>query len=239
MVLGFQWKRFLIELKFMNLIPTCGSHPASATALSVPFKVHLRVRKTIMPLSRVEQMFHGSLSISLAERHLLQCDYVGSMKRGSRGPIYPPVLAGGRGQQNLGNAIVNGDFNCDGKPDMAVAAETATPFSTDRHYSSIGSVIVYYSWQPPSYIDSLGATVTPPVELKTNVVPSANAIFPNPLLITYPVTQDLALFGHRLAVGNFNGDCYFNDSTTPTKDSCNNLYNVKSTVLDISKIKIL
>lgn len=128
---------------------------------------------------------------------------------GNLGPIYPPVLAAGRGQQNLGNSIVSGDFNCDGLTDIAVGAYTSVPFATDKHYSEIGSVSVYYSWQPPSYVDPVsGNVVTPSIELKTNAAPSASATFPNPQLITYPVTSGSVQLGRKLATGNFNGDCY-------------------------------
>ncbi len=128
---------------------------------------------------------------------------------GPLGPVYPPVLADGRGQQNLGNSIVSGDFNCDGLTDIAVGSYTSVPFATDRHYSEIGSVSVYYSWQPPSYVDpGTGNVVTPPIELKTNLAPSASATFPNPQLITYPVTVASVKLGRKLAVGNFNGDCF-------------------------------
>ncbi|MBL7543670.1 MAG: FG-GAP repeat protein [Bdellovibrionaceae bacterium] len=128
---------------------------------------------------------------------------------GNLGPIYPPVLAGGRGQQNLGNSIVSGDFNCDGLTDIAVASYNSVPFVTDRHYTQIGSVSVYYTWQPPAYLDpETNLTVTPPLELKTDVAPAASAVFPNAQLITYPVTVSAAQIGKRLSVGNFNGDCY-------------------------------
>jgi hypothetical protein len=156
---------------------------------------------------------------------------------GPHGPLFPPLLANGRGQQNLGNVITTGDFNCDGFPDVAVAAETATPFATDHHYSSIGAVIIYYSWQPPSYVDGQGNVVTPSVELKTSIPPSATAVFPNPLLITYPVTADDVKLGHRLSVGNFNGDCYYRDPTSPSKGNCNAYFNSMSSPTAIANVK--
>ncbi|RYD94662.1 MAG: hypothetical protein EOP50_09175, partial [Sphingobacteriales bacterium] len=156
---------------------------------------------------------------------------------GSKGPIYPPTLADGRGQQNLGNIISTGDFNCDGAPDIATSAETATPFATDRHYSAIGAVVVYYSWQPPSYVDTDGNLVTPSMQLKTSVAPSATAVYPNPLLITYPVTGENVKLGHRLSVGNYNGDCYFRDATNPGKGNCNTYYNSLSSPAAIANVK--
>ncbi len=156
---------------------------------------------------------------------------------GERGPIYPPVLADGRGRQNLGNAILSGDFNCDGHADVAVAANTATPFETERHLGNIGAVIVYYNWQPPSFLDEEGNVVTPPMQLKVSPKPTATSVFPDPLLITYPVSTDGVGLGRKLAVGNFNGDCYFADQTDPSRAACNNLFSSHSSLENIGKIK--
>lgn len=135
---------------------------------------------------------------------------------GNLGPLYPPVLANGRGQQNLGNNIVAGDFNCDGLTDIAVASYNSVPFLTDRHYTQIGSVSVYYTWQPPAYEDpDTHLTVTPPLELKTDTAPAAHAVFPNAQLITYPVDVSGAQLGKKLSVGNYNGDCYNRNTIDP------------------------
>lgn len=165
-------------------------------------KYYALVSDSSQNVARVEV---GSLGVLASDRVSMRS----LNSTGQFGPLYPPVLADGRGQQNLGNSIVSGDFNCDGLTDMAVASYNSVPFVTDRHYTQIGSVSVYYSWQPPPYIDPVTSlTVTPPVELKTDIAPSSSSVFPNPQLITYPVTSNAVRLGKKLSVGNYNGDCY-------------------------------
>lgn len=160
------------------------------------------VSDTSQNVARVEV---GSIGTVVTDKVAIR----GLNASGNLGPLYPPVLAAGRGQQNLGNSIVSGDFNCDGLTDIAVASYNSVPFLTDRHHTQIGSVSVYYTWQPPPYEDpETHLTVTPPLELKTNVAPAANAVFPNAQLITYPVDVSGAQLGKKLSTGNFNGDCY-------------------------------
>ncbi|MCK6596858.1 MAG: fibronectin type III domain-containing protein, partial [Bdellovibrionaceae bacterium] len=147
---------------------------------------------------------------------------------GSIGPIFPPILSDGKGPQNLGTQVVSGDFNCDGLPDIAVSANASVPFSTKEHYSGIGSVTVYYTRQ---YIenDANGDPVTK-YGLKTDVAPSATAVAPNPQLISYPIDTSSASIGTKLAVGNFNGDCYqkgydaASPNGSPARGNCDYIY---------------
>ena len=147
---------------------------------------------------------------------------------GSVGPIFPPILSDGKGPQNLGTQVVSGDFNCDGLPDIAVSANASVPFSTKEHYSGIGSVTVYYTRQ---YIenDANGDPVTK-YGLKTDVAPSATAAAPNPQLISYPIATSSASIGTKLAVGNFNGDCYqkgydsASPNGSPARGNCDYIY---------------
>lgn len=151
---------------------------------------------------------------------------------GATAPIYPPILSGGFGPQNLGNQVVGGDFNCDGLPDIAVAANTSVPFATAEHYTAIGAVTVYYTRRFTS-TDVNGDPVSD-VGLKTDVAPSATASAPNPQLISFPVTSSGVQLGTKLAVGNLNGDCYqlgdpnngglFTANGSPQRGNCDYIY---------------
>lgn len=150
---------------------------------------------------------------------------------GATAPIYPPILSGGFGPQNLGNQIVGGDFNCDGLPDIAVAAHTSVPFATAEHYTNIGAVTVYYTRRFTS-TDANGNPVAD-VGLKTDVAPSATASAPNPQLISFPVSSSGVQLGTKLAVGNLNGDCYqlgdpntglFTANGSPQRGNCDYIH---------------
>lgn len=157
---------------------------------------------------------------------------------GLHGPLTPPLSNGGNGLQNLGSQIVKGDFNCDGLPDIAVAMKTATIVPTSTHRSETGAVVIYYSYQPTgTCLDSSGNGVTCPVQLMTSKAPSMTATYPDPLLITFNATQDLMHLGTALQVGNFNGDCYENE--TQKSGNCSKLFKDEAAVNDSNTPKNL
>lgn len=145
---------------------------------------------------------------------------------GSHGPIYPPILSDGFGPQNLGDQLVSGDFNCDGLPDLAVSSNSSVPFNTPEHYTSIGAVTVYYTYEYIEF-DEFGTPLTKRT-LKRDLLPAPTASAPNPQLISFPVTSSNTEFGKKLAVGNFNGDCYqknFNEANlAPRRGNCDQIY---------------
>ncbi len=153
-------------------------------------------------------------------------------------PVFPPLISGGLGTQNLGSQIVQGDFNCDGLPDVAVSAPSATPYISSQHHYQMGSVVVYSTYDPPPYIDPVLGVVDPPPYLKTDVTPSETAVWPNPQLIYYPVTGNSYRFGHRLTVGNPNGDCYQRDPDGLQRGKCDALITTaqSNSALDVSSI---
>lgn len=158
---------------------------------------------------------------------------------GTRGPIYPNLINGGHGRQNLGTNIVTGDFNCDGAPDVAVSMPSAVLVPSTNHYVETGGIVVYYSYIPNRICyDSGGEQIPCPYELKTDVKPSITATFPDPVLITYPATSDYMRLGKIMATGNFNGDCYQRtDGPTLGGGNCNTLFTAESNISRLKGIK--
>ncbi len=60
---------------------------------------------------------------------------------------YPNKLSGGFGAQSAGSAVAMGDFNCDGKMDVAVGIPNAMTVAADGVPSQLGEVIIYYDVQ--------------------------------------------------------------------------------------------
>lgn len=121
---------------------------------------------------------------------------------------YPRLVSDGKGVQRLGAQVARGDFNCDGVPDLAVSAPSATPYVHQDHVSGMGAVAVYYGekYSPVGSISILHRLKTH--DASGNLIsPSIGASAPFPQLIYYPVDHSNFHFGTKLAVGNFNGDC--------------------------------
>jgi len=105
---------------------------------------------------------------------------------------YPEKQQDGYGAQGMGSSVAMGDFDCDGKYDIAIGIPNATETSTrDGRSQQSGKVIVYYDTD-----DNIGPTASPG---------------PRSQIITFDVTpyisasRDLRL-GTSLYVGNFNHD---------------------------------
>lgn len=148
---------------------------------------------------------------------------------GQKGPILPSLINDGNGQQNLGDSVVTGDFNCDGYQDVAVSMPTATIVSSTSHFKENGAVAVYYSAQQTGQcFNEIGDLVACPYRLVTSPAPSMSATFPNPQLITYTAPEDLTRIGKKLAVGNFNGDCYERHPSNERGGSCNELFRTET-----------
>ncbi len=153
---------------------------------------------------------------------------------GQKGAVHPPLVNGGKGLQNLGSKIVSGDFNCDGLEDVAVGAPTASPVTSSSLVYATGAVVIYYGYDPP--FDNETAT-NPPPYLNTSGTPSVGSVFPDPHLIHYPLGTNDQL-GTKLVVGNFNGDCFYRDGSSPANGLCATLYEThKSSEENIDKIK--
>ncbi len=118
-------------------------------------------------------------------------------------PIEPDANLLGGSAGYFGGALAKGDFNCDGKMDVAVGApeglwsENSRVSSTlsDPNISFAGAVIVYYG----------GAT-----GLDVSAAPSTSPLGIGPLLIPAPYDGSsfagAQAFGRTLAAGNFNND---------------------------------
>lgn len=126
----------------------------------------------------------------------------------SNASIYPRLVGGGLGMQRFGQVIKTGDFNCDGISDVVISAPQATPFITLGTQEAGGALAVYYGYQRPPYQDENGQIVTPLPELKTDVAPSKDAVWPNPQLIYFGDTIDKDYLGEKIVTGNFNNDCF-------------------------------
>gem|GEM_PF-2559439 len=105
---------------------------------------------------------------------------------------YPEKQQDGYGAQGMGSSVAMGDFDCDGKYDIAIGIPNATETSPrDDRSAQSGKVIVYYDID-----DSVGPSASPG---------------PRSQLITFDITpydsagRDLRL-GTKLYVGNFNHD---------------------------------
>lgn len=193
--------------------------------------------RSFMKLEESEYNFYAVVSDSTGtQKSRVKVDVNGNAPRastkvralnatGPRSAIFPPLINGGYGEQNLGSQMVRGDFNCDGLTDVAVSMPNATIKPNANHYSRGGAVIIYYSYQAPlgSCLDGDGIPVPCPIELKTDVEPAPENVFPDPLLVYYEPAQSITQMGDTLTVGNFNGDCYERNSSNRT-GSCTDLY---------------
>lgn len=102
---------------------------------------------------------------------------------------YPNKQQAGLGSQKAGAAVAMGDFNCDGKSDLAMGVPESSVLSTDNRPAKQGKVIVYYD--------------------VSSGTPNATSRMQE---IAFDITQfsgdagrDLRL-GTELIVGNFNKD---------------------------------
>lgn len=130
-----------------------------------------------------------------------------------KGPLYPQLLNNGKGIQNLGAKIVKGDFNCDGIPDVAIAAPNSTPFGNPaspyidiNHRIKTGALIVYYGKKTDTF-DSNGIKTGSTFALNTSPIPLPDNVAPAPQLIYFPMDSSNTTLGYQMAVGNINGDC--------------------------------
>ncbi|MEK2687523.1 hypothetical protein [Bdellovibrio sp. GT3] len=157
-------------------------------------------------------------------------------------PLYPRLVNGGLGMQELGAQVVTGDFNCDGLMDAAVSAPRATAYVGDSPQDTTGAVVIYYGYDAPPTYDANGNIVDPPPALNMTPAPNADAAFPNPQLVYYPGLAAGTRLGQRLAVGNINNDCFsrYTDLADPKANKvglCDNLFTPASGVSDIAKVK--
>lgn len=151
--------------------------------------------------------------------------------------LSPPLLGGGKGLQSFGQVLARGDFNCDGFPDLAVSAPDSTPAIDQQHFDTMGSVVIYYTYDPPPYLDPVLGIIDPPPTLNTSVAPSSTATFPNPQLVYFPVTVSSTQLGLHMSVGNANGDCFYRDSSSSYGGLCDTLFSTFAGTPNLAKIR--
>lgn len=115
---------------------------------------------------------------------------------------YPAKQQDGFGSQHLGSSVAMGDFDCDGKYDVAVGVPDATETSSrDGRSAQLGKVVIYYSVD-----DTVGPHAAPT---------------PRSQVISFDITpydtngRDLRL-GTSLFVGNFNKDNQRTNQNNPS-----------------------
>jgi hypothetical protein len=118
---------------------------------------------------------------------------------------YPEKQQDGFGAQRLGSSVAVGDFDCDGKYDVAIGIPNATETSPrDMRSAQMGKVVVYY-------------------DIDDATSPSASPA-PRSQLITFDITpydpsgRDLQL-GTQLYVGNFNKDNQRTNQNNPSGEA--------------------
>jgi hypothetical protein len=104
---------------------------------------------------------------------------------------YPEKQQAGYGSQKAGSAVAIGDFNCDGKKDIAIGVPDASIMAADNRPAKQGKVIVYYG------VDSATPATTTRIQtISFDITGLPGAGDP---------ARDLRL-GTSLFAGNFNGD---------------------------------
>ena len=105
---------------------------------------------------------------------------------------YPEHQQGGLGSQRAGQSVAIGDFNCDGKKDIAIGIPNASVMANDNRPAQQGKVVIYYDVGNGDINN-----ITPATKVQT---------------ITFDITsfagdagRNLRL-GTKLMVGNFNHD---------------------------------
>lgn len=132
---------------------------------------------------------------------------------------YPEKQQGGLGSQRIGAAVAMGDFNCDGRYDVAVGMPeyVITLPAPDNRPANLGKVMVYYNIASSASSTAQG-------------VRSQEIIFNlSDRTTTFPGGRDLRL-GTRLHVGNYNSDNQathnppgYNDPTLNKQFQCDDL----------------
>lgn len=145
-------------------------------------------------------------------------------------PVFPRVVNGGAGEQELGEQLASGDFNCDGIPDLVVSAPSATPAITKNRSEATGAVAIYYGYTPPA----IPGQPAPKPRIKVDGIPSADNFAPNPHLIYYTDLPSQAKLGTKIAVANINRDCFaryavVGDPLSNSHGDCETLYTSNNT----------
>lgn len=102
---------------------------------------------------------------------------------------FPEKQQGGLGSQREGQAVALGDFNCDGKEDVAIGVPNASLMANDNRPAQQGKVVVYYDVG-----DATPATTTKVQEITFDITSFAGE-----------PSRNLRL-GTKLQVANFNND---------------------------------
>jgi hypothetical protein len=126
---------------------------------------------------------------------------------------YPELQQRGYGSTRLGTSVAMGDFNCDGKADLAIGMPEVSETLADNRTAKLGRVMIYYDIRDASNI--LPCTRSQSITFDISDV--------------LPAGRDLRL-GTELFVGNFNRDTQksnsppdFPDATLKEKFSCDDL----------------
>lgn len=113
----------------------------------------------------------------------------------------PSISLLGPGAGYMGESLAEGDFNCDGAPDLVVGLPRSSVASVGVKQVNAGAVHVYYSFKDSD--DRYRLKLTPQ--------PARNPAVPgrDPQLITFEDLPEGSLFGKSLSgQGNLNGDSY-------------------------------